>query len=349
MIKKHAQNQIHLNDTNSAKLRRASAIELNADGADVPIRFMAIPAGTVSGRDGRWWKNDNPQAIVDAFNGEGVDLPIDYEHGSEFSSYDGQSVPAAGWIKDVYSDVNGAIWVDVEWTAKAAEMIGAKEYRYISPAFATNDKNSIIALSSIGLVQHPNLAALPALNNKTPNSDNPNPVKEREMKKDYLIKLCALLGLQAEAADDVIVDAVAKIKDDGELALNSLGKPPSPKDFIPRAEFDAVKTELSTVQTELSEIATNAKTVEIEQLVDDAVSAGKIIPANKQHYVDVCKLGDDGISAFKSLIAGAAIVNTGGSGSTLNAPTGDNTTLTDFEKSMCSRLNLTAEQFIAAR
>ena len=344
MIKKHTQKHIHLNNVEAAKLSQASAIELNADGANVPTSFMAIPAGTVSGRDGRWWKNDNPQQIVNAFAGEGVDLPIDYEHGSEFFNPDGLAIPAAGWIKAV-RNVEGAIWVDVEWTAKAAGMIGAKEYRYISPAFATNDDNSIIALSSIGLVQHPNLSALPALNNKTPNSDNPNPVKEREMKKEHLIILCALLGLSPDAADEVVVAAVKKIKDDGVLALNNLNKAPSLETHVPRAEYDLVKVSLAEKTTELNTIQADTKNAEVEKIVSDAVAEGKVTPASKKQYIEICST-ETGLQAFKDLMADAPVLNNKGITTPANLPNGEIKTLTDQQIEICSMTGQSHEDYL---
>lgn len=46
----------------------------------------------------------------------------------------------------------------VEWTATAAEMIGRKEYRTISPSFLFHPKTrQIVQLKGAGLVHNPNL------------------------------------------------------------------------------------------------------------------------------------------------------------------------------------------------
>lgn len=344
MIKKHTQKHIHLNNVEAANISYASAIELNADGKNVPTSFMAIPAGVVFGRDGRRWTNDHPKNIVNAFDAEGVDLPVDYQHGSEYHKTDGKPVPAAGWIKAVHN-IDGAIWVDVEWTAKASEMIVAKEYRYISPAFARNLDNSILALSSIALVLKPNLAALPALNNKTPNSDNSNPVKEREMKKEHLIILCALLGLSPDAADEVVVAAVKKIKDDGVLALNNLNKAPSLETHVPRAEYDLVKVSLAEKTTELNTIQADTKNAEIEKIVSDAVAEGKVTPASKKQYIEICST-ETGLQAFKDLMADAPVLNNKGITTPANLPNGEIKTLTDQQIEICSMTGQSHEDYL---
>ncbi len=54
--------------------------ELSSDGS-LPQRIELIPAGpVVTGRDGRAWRNDNPQRIVDFMNNQGRDLVVDFEH-----------------------------------------------------------------------------------------------------------------------------------------------------------------------------------------------------------------------------------------------------------------------------
>ncbi|MBK8439698.1 MAG: hypothetical protein IPL38_09395 [Rhodobacter sp.] len=45
----------------------------------------------------------------------------------------------------------------VEWTATAREMIGRKEYRFLSPSFLHNKAGQIMRLKGAGLVHNPNL------------------------------------------------------------------------------------------------------------------------------------------------------------------------------------------------
>lgn len=139
----------------------AAAIRF-ADGVP-PRRIMLMPAGRVRARahDGRDdWHNRDVAAVVEATKRLGGELPIDYEHQGERSRENGQPAPAAGWIKRVYAEA-GAVWGDVEWTTRAAAMIEAKEYRFVSPVFGydkqTRDVKMIVGAA---LTNDPALAAL---------------------------------------------------------------------------------------------------------------------------------------------------------------------------------------------
>lgn len=58
----------------------------------------------------------------------GVDLAIDYKH-------DNDDI-AAGWIKDLELRNNGTeLWALVDWTPKGSQVVGQKEFRYLSPEF----------------------------------------------------------------------------------------------------------------------------------------------------------------------------------------------------------------------
>ena len=72
--------------------------------------------------------------IVAATRELAADLPIDYEHQGERAVANGQPAPAAGWIRRIFERA-GAVWGEVEWTGRAAAMLKAREYRFISPLF----------------------------------------------------------------------------------------------------------------------------------------------------------------------------------------------------------------------
>jgi hypothetical protein len=100
------------------------------------------------------------------------ELPVDYEHASEEPEVAaGGPVPAAGWIKSIDDepDAKGILWGNVEWTARAASMIQAKEYRYISPFIDPSVRDNKTGrpqgwtLTSCALTNKPVLQGMPAL------------------------------------------------------------------------------------------------------------------------------------------------------------------------------------------
>ena len=59
--------------------------ELNAQETLVPKVIELIPVGDiVTGRDGRYFNNKNPQFVIDKFNDDPKDIPIDINHATEF-------------------------------------------------------------------------------------------------------------------------------------------------------------------------------------------------------------------------------------------------------------------------
>lgn len=99
------------------------------------------------------------------------EVPIDYDHAIEVAAGSGPPVPAAGWIKSIDDapDAKGILWGMVEWTPKAAKMIAAKEYKYISPVIDPNVRDNKTGqpqgwtLTSAALTNTPVLQGMPAL------------------------------------------------------------------------------------------------------------------------------------------------------------------------------------------
>lgn len=145
---------------------REYTLELKADGTGkAPADIELIPReGTIIGRDGRSFLHDQPGNVIKEFNQGEVDLPIDLEHSTQLKAPNGEPALAVGWIKKLSMSPYGAIWAAIEWNQRGRELIEAKAYRYISPAFAVESASKrIIKLVSAGLTNKPNLF-IPALN-----------------------------------------------------------------------------------------------------------------------------------------------------------------------------------------
>lgn len=317
-------------------------IALAEKPGDVPSEILVFPVGRIEGRDGRWWINDQPHLIVLDFEMQGVDLPIDYEHGSELAEPNGQPMPAAGWIKGLEVR-DGELWARVQWTERARQMIEAGEYRYLSPTFFFDpDSMAIVGLSSIALVNQPNFRHT-ALNRRGAGQTEPEQ-QETTMKPEARKALCRKLGLAEEASDDAIATAVEALQSDRDKALNSAKTPPLDQ-FVPRGDHDKVKGELEKANNRLAEIADK----EITDLVDAAVQAGKVAPASKDYHLAACKT-EGGLERFKAMVGDLA-TNAVTQPSDLNGKTPPNAggTLTADEKAICKNLGLTREQFIKER
>lgn len=180
---------------------------LAPDGS-APVWVHLLPEGRMTGRNGRVFDLADPGALVLAFQSSGIDLPIDYEHQNDVPEAKLRGpVPAAGWIKELKVDAGG-LWGRVEWTASAAEMIGRKEYRFLSPSFLHHPKTrQIVRLKGAGLVHNSNLH-LTALASQEPDMTSETPAAPHLMQL-----LVRMLGLAPAATeDDVLAALVATLK-----------------------------------------------------------------------------------------------------------------------------------------
>ncbi len=127
--------------------------------ATVPVRVVLVPWGEVESAGGRFVLDaESARAVVQAFEAQGNDLPIDYEHqtlGGRYASPSGQA-PAAGWIKRLEAVEGEGLVATVEWTAPAAEHLAAREYRYLSPVvLVRRTDRRVTGLHSAALTNKP--------------------------------------------------------------------------------------------------------------------------------------------------------------------------------------------------
>jgi phage I-like protein len=189
---------------------------------NAPEWIQLLPAGKFSGRDGRGPYVTDAASIIRWFDRWGERV-IDYEHPEDRH---GRPAPAAGWFRTAeWREGEGLFAVDVEWTPKAAAMIAAGEYRYISPVFEYAPKaGAVEALHMAALTNNPGLSgmqavALSAALARLTSLERKNPMDE------LLKKLRAALGLADDQDGDAALTAVAALKtktDETERSLAEL-------------------------------------------------------------------------------------------------------------------------------
>ncbi len=356
-----------------AKLAICS-IDLDAAGA-VPDWIMLLPYGQrFSGRDGR-----GPYTLRDQAHAQqvitatrtyqaGADLPIDYDHQLVHAVKNGQPAIAGGWIKDLEARPDG-LYGRVEWTAKAAQHLAAREYRYISPMF-THDKASgeVLRVVGAGLVNMPNLE-IPAIASQN---------QQEELPMDLVKILAALLGLGADTTQDQLVAHCQKLQASMATAGQALGissTDPASLASAARAALDKMATALgqqpgATVEqlvTAAQSLATSAKTpdpakfVPIEQLttanqqlkqlqdqavaaeVDAAIKAGKVAPALKDWALGYAS---QDLQAFKTYVAGTPAILPPGNQVPPGQPGDKAAALSAEQLAICSQLGITEEAFL---
>lgn len=267
----------------------ARACNLLLDG-QLPDWIQLLPAGpAIQGADGRAWTLDDPAALLTAFQSRPTPLVIDWEHASEHRAPQGLDAPAAGWIHELALR-QGQVWGRVEWTSRAVQQIQDKEYRYLSPVFTyRQDTHQIVALTSAGLTNQPNLP-LTALNRE-------------ESPMSVPAALCRALEIPDDADETT---AVARIKALNEWlrAANARSDQPPLEKFIPRADYDVVLARATNAEIKLAAIEQTQRQAQIAALMEHALRERKISPATTDYYTAMCQ-HDGGIDQFQAFLAKA--------------------------------------------
>lgn len=139
-------------------------------GETIPTRVLMAPWGQVESANGSFVVDEEAAKLaVGAFDEHGTDLPIDYEHqtlGGTYASPTGKA-PAAGWIKRIFAESGVGLLADIEWTDQAREMLGAKEYRYVSPvAIIRKSDRKLVAIHSAALTNKPAIVGMKPIVNR---------------------------------------------------------------------------------------------------------------------------------------------------------------------------------------
>ena len=278
------------------------AVALNSIGlgdfeeGKLPQRILLLPAGQIEGRDGRKWLNSEPEAVLEHFTGLGRDLPIDVEHATEIRAPKGEPAPAAGWIKAL-SNEDGAIWGEVEWLDAGKQLVGGRQYRYLSPVILYRPSDRVITgLTSVGLTNQPNLR-LGALNSEQDGE---------EQIMDELKKVKVALGLTEDADTEQALNAITKLKGDLASAMNRAETPDLAK-FVPRGDYDQAMARAANAEQALAEDKKERLHAEIEAVIKAALSAGKITPATVEYHKASCQQ-EGGLERFREFIKAAPVL-----------------------------------------
>jgi len=271
----------------------ASAPAPNNETASAPEWIELLPAGVFYGRDGRGpFRLDDPAAVIASTTALQMNagLPIDYDHATDFGAPEGRPAPAAGWIRELEVRT-GAVWGRVEWTARAASSIVAREYRYVSPVFQFDPKDGVVTrLLRAGLTNNPNLhltAIAASLNAAADNQTKDQPMEFP------IQELRELLNLDNDAS---VADVVAKVRElraagDAASSQSTSTHAHDPAHYVAIAEFERTLTELNALKADRAR-------ERAAHTVEEAIRAGKIVPAQREWAIAYCAADARGFQAF---------------------------------------------------
>ncbi len=267
-------------------------LSLNTTQGVVPSRIPILPPGkTIEGIDGRKWTIGDIEKLIKASEPADDELTIDINHSTDLKAPKGEESPAVGWFKNFQKETDGSVWADVNWNAAGQEAISQRKYRFISPAFLSNEKKEITQILRAALTNRPNLK-LPALNSQSPEM----PAKEMNMDKE----LCAALGLPETATKEEVLAAINARNT--QLQLNAAK--PQTVDlavYAPRADLNAMQTRAETAEKKLADLNTAQLEKNALAAVEKAVTDRKIAPASKAEYLALCST-QAGLDQFNKIM-----------------------------------------------
>lgn len=268
-----------------------TGLALASEGA-APDWVQLTPAGPdIPARDGRRFRLTDPDRLVRAFEANEADLPIDVEHASETRANNGLDAPAYGWIKRMEVR-QGAVWGQVEWSAKATEWIADKAYRYLSPTFLYDkDTLEMLAIRSAGLTNGPAFKMTALARAEDTLKTETAAMSEKILKE---------LGLASGASDDDAVSAIQALRQSVATAKAQ----PDPDKYVAKAHYDATAAELKRLR-EADEVRIAQAQ---EALVDGGIKAGKILPVTRDDFVATAKAV--GAERFEKMVAAMPVIGT---------------------------------------
>lgn len=352
--------------------------------------YQLLPVGPFKARDGRpfdvasgHWQLDGQiaAALIARAKGLGQDILIDYDHQTLKTDQNGQPAPAAGWYNadEIEWREGAGLFIKPRWTDRAAALVAAKEYRFLSAVFPYDALGRPLELRMTAITNDPGvvgmqaLAALSALPASSLMSTQPGqlatPIKEISM-NEHLIALLGKLGIQPGADGQLTAEqgtaalaaldtlqASAKKALELEAALSAekaslaalKAQPVQQSGQIDLAQYVPVAT-YNALVTQVAALTAQVDTTDAATLIKDARTQGKVVAAEEEYLTAYA--AQKGVAALKALLdprpAIAALAASQTSAVTLPEKKGD-AVLSAEDKYAADQLGITHEAFAKAK
>lgn len=319
--------------------------------------YLLIPDGDFRAADGSGrpeevpaWRNSAEIAarVIARAQRRTARMVVDYEHQTLKAEELGEAAPASGWIDRASLRYEPGVGIlgAIDWTPRAAQMIAGGEYAYLSPVFLYSpDDGEVLLLRHVALTNEPALD-LPQVALRAELGTDFSTEEEPQMK--LLELLLASLGLAKETSEADALTAVAALKAKADqveglnvklAALSSQAPDP--------AKFVAVET-MSALQAEVAALTSQINGDKVSKVVEAALTAGKLLPAQKDWALDLGKTNLAALTAYVEKTP--AIAALGGMQSDQTKVGGNGADpLSEAELAVCKATGISAEDFLKAK
>ncbi|MDX7735588.1 phage protease [Aeromonas caviae] len=291
--------------------------------------YQLLPVGPFKARDGRpfdvpggHWQLDKTIAttLINRAKALGQDILIDYDHQTLNVEKTGKEAPAAGWYNgdEIEWREGQGLFIKPRWTERAAALVAAKEYRFLSAVFPYDAQGRPLELRMTAITNDPGVVgmqALAALSAQLIQPGQPATLTKENSMNELLKKLLAKLGIEltGDPTDEQLQKALTELdslqasaKKAPELeaalsaektALAALKAQPGGQvdlaQFVPVATYNALVTQVAalTAQVDTTDAAT---------LIKEARTAGKVVAAEEEYLTAYA--AQKGVAALKALL-----------------------------------------------
>lgn len=307
--------------------------------------YQLLPVGPFKARDGRpfdvasgHWQLDGQiaAALIARAKALGQDILIDYDHQTLKTDQNGQPAPAAGWYNadEIEWREGQGLFIKPRWTERAAALVAAKEYRFLSAVFPYDAQGRPLELRMTAITNDPGvvgmqaLAALSALPASSLMSTQPGQLaisshvaQQEKSMNEHLIALLGKLGIQPSADGQFTAEqgtaalaaldtlqAIAKKAPELEAALTaertslaalkaivSAGQGGQ----IDLAKYVPVET-YNALVTEVATLSAKVETTDAATLIKEARTQGKVVAAEEEYLTAYA--AQKGVAALKALL-----------------------------------------------
>ncbi|MGL4206169.1 MAG: phage protease [Aeromonadaceae bacterium] len=342
--------------------------------------YQLLPVGPFKARDGRpfdvpggHWQLDRSIAttLINRAKALGQDILIDYDHQTLHIEKTGKEAPAAGWFngEEIEWREGQGLFIKPRWTDRAAAMVAAKEYRFLSAVFPYDAQGRPLELRMAAITNDPGvvgmqaLAALSALPPKTNQSGQLATVTKEIPMNEAMLALLAKLGIQVEEGSELTVEqgqaalsaldtlqSAAGKTASAEAALAALKAQPVQQggqvdlaQFVPVATYNALVTQVASLSAKV-------ETTDAATLIKEARTQGKVVAAEEEYLTAYA--AQKGVAALKALLeprpAIAALAASQTTQVTLPEKKGD-AALSADDKYAADQLGISYEEFAKAK
>ncbi|PTT55047.1 phage protease [Aeromonas sp. HMWF015] len=289
-----------------------------------------LPVGPFKARDGRpfdvpggHWQLDKSIAttLINRAKALGQDILIDYDHQTLHIEKTGKEAPAAGWFngEEIEWREGQGLFIKPRWTDRAAAMVAAKEYRFLSAVFPYDAKGRPLELRMAAITNDPGvvgmqaLAALSALPPKTNQSGQLATVTKEIPMNEAMLALLAKLGIQVEEGSELTVEqgqaalsaldtlqSAAGKTASAEAALAALkAQPVQQGGQIDLAKYVPVAT-YNALVAQVASLSAKVETTDAATLIKEARTQGKVVAAEEEYLTAYAS--QKGVAALKALL-----------------------------------------------